>query len=86
MSLTNKLQIFNNDTVLQCGNINSDILDSNDRVIFLVRNIGNKPISMLIDTVASCRVMFKKVVDTIPDRSRSLLLDQNVGLILFLVI
>ena len=54
---TNSLLICREEHVLQVCTTDPNLLDSMDKGIFLVEIIGGTPITMMIDTVASCSVV-----------------------------
>ena len=77
---TDCLMICKEDIVLQSCKINSELLDSTDKGIFLIGIIGDKPTPIMIDTGASCSVMSRKVYDTIPVEHRPPLVNRNCGI------
>ena len=74
------LRICEDDSILQCWNIDSKMLDSTDKGIFLVGCIDNTPVPMMIDTGASCSVMSRKVYEMIPIENRPKLVFKNCGI------
>ena len=74
------ISICDDEAVLQCCKINSAALDSNDRGIFLLGNIGKKAIPMMIDTGASCSVMSRKVYNSIPEHIKPALINKKCGI------
>ena len=74
------LRICEDDSILQCWNIDSKMFNSTDKGIFLVGCINNTPVPMMIDTGASCSVMSRKICEMIPIENRPKLVVKNCGI------